>query len=225
MTNFFLRFFYSQIFVPLPTPTTSFSGQTVIITGSNTGLGLEAARHVVRLGVAKLILAVRDVAKGESAADDIRRTTEVDRSVIEVWPLDLGDYDSVKQFLERVKGLDRLDALLQNAGLITGKFVVTPGGDEIHIAVHIVGAVLLGLGVLPKLRETGKRFEKKAILSFVGSDTHYVAQPGVLKAAGEDGSLFEVLNKEENMAGRCVYFCISYKGGNSRISLVRATRC
>ncbi|ERF74162.1 hypothetical protein EPUS_09246 [Endocarpon pusillum Z07020] len=62
-----LSLLYSQFFVKLPIPIHSFSGQTIIVTGSNTGLGREAANHIVRLGVSKVILAVRKIRKGEDA--------------------------------------------------------------------------------------------------------------------------------------------------------------
>jgi retinol dehydrogenase-12 len=46
-------------FAHLPYPTKKFTGQTIIVTSSNVGLGLEAARHFVRLDAAKVIIAVR----------------------------------------------------------------------------------------------------------------------------------------------------------------------
>ncbi|KAI1332487.1 putative short-chain dehydrogenase [Xylariaceae sp. FL0255] len=58
MTNFF----YSQLFVKIPFPTGSYAGKTIVITGSNIGLGKEAARHYVRLGVSPMILAEVDMA-------------------------------------------------------------------------------------------------------------------------------------------------------------------
>lgn len=72
---YLLRFIYNQLFVHLPVPTASFEGQPVIITGSNVGLGLEAARHVVRLGASKLILACHSTVKGEAAQRDIEEST------------------------------------------------------------------------------------------------------------------------------------------------------
>jgi NAD(P)-dependent dehydrogenase (short-subunit alcohol dehydrogenase family) len=51
----------------IPLPTTSFKGQTIIVTGSNTGLGLEAARHFVRLDAPRVIIAIRSIKKGEDA--------------------------------------------------------------------------------------------------------------------------------------------------------------
>ena len=81
---YLLGFIYSQLFVHLPIPTASFERQTVIITGSNVGLGLETARHVVRLGASKLILACRSTVEGEAAQRDIEESTGCAPCTIEV---------------------------------------------------------------------------------------------------------------------------------------------
>jgi hypothetical protein len=65
--NALLSFLRSQLLINLPTPTASFTGKTVIVTGSNIGLGKEAARHFARLGASTTNLAVRDVPKGDAA--------------------------------------------------------------------------------------------------------------------------------------------------------------
>ena len=62
-----MGFFYSQFFIKPKYPTQSFACQTVIITGSNVGLGLEAARHISRLQAVQIILAVRNPDAGEAA--------------------------------------------------------------------------------------------------------------------------------------------------------------
>ncbi|RMD39841.1 hypothetical protein DV735_g5285, partial [Chaetothyriales sp. CBS 134920] len=65
---------YSQLFVTPPYPTASFEGQTIIVTGSNVGLGKEAARYIARFKASKLILGFRNTAAGEEAKDDIVRS-------------------------------------------------------------------------------------------------------------------------------------------------------
>jgi hypothetical protein len=73
LLGFAFSYFNSQLFVtPSIPPTADFTGQTIIITGSNIGLGLEAARQLVHLKATLIILAVRDVRKGESAKDIAR---------------------------------------------------------------------------------------------------------------------------------------------------------
>lgn len=96
-------------------PTTDCTGKTIIVTGANIGLGKEAARHFVRLNASRVILACRTVSKGEAARADIEATTQ--RSgVVDVWPLDLEDYDSIRSFAQHAATLDRLDVMLENAG-------------------------------------------------------------------------------------------------------------
>ena len=98
MLRFLSQFLYSQFFVTPPYPAYDFTGQTVIVTGSNTGLGLEAARHFARLNCAKLILAVRTKSKGEEAKESILASTKRTSDCIEVWDLDLSSTASVKAF-------------------------------------------------------------------------------------------------------------------------------
>jgi retinol dehydrogenase-12 len=106
----------SQLLVSLPVPTASFANETVIITGANTGLGREAAKHIVRLGASKVILAVRTVSKGEDARKYIEKETKK-TGVMEVWQLDMSSTESIKAFSQRANSLERLDVLIANAGI------------------------------------------------------------------------------------------------------------
>jgi NAD(P)-dependent dehydrogenase (short-subunit alcohol dehydrogenase family) len=72
------------------------AGGMYIVTGANSGLGFEAAKHYVTLGAAKVIMAVRNVVAGEKAKADIEAATGgVAAGIAEVWPLDLASYESV----------------------------------------------------------------------------------------------------------------------------------
>jgi len=192
--------FHSQLLVRIPYPKSDFSGQTIIVTGSNTGLGLEAARHLVRLGASKVILAVRTKAKGEAAAADILASTRAAKNVIDVWELDLSSYDSIKAFGKRVQQLERLDALIQNAGVLSLEYKIT-NGEEAHLAVNVIGAVLLGLLVLPKLRESAAKFNTRTRLSFVGSDAMYMAKGKGLNTE----NLFDRLRRKEGLSAGDLY--------------------
>ncbi|KAI3401908.1 hypothetical protein diail_6467 [Diaporthe ilicicola] len=168
-----MSFFYSQLFVKPAYPTRMLNGQTVIVTGSNTGLGKEAARHFARLGAAKLILAVRNIKAGEAAKADIEKTTQCPAGTVEVWPLDLGDYASVKAFAARAaKDLDRVDVLCENAGIATHKKRVVEG-HESTITVNVVSTFLLALLMLPKLKDTARRHKGASpTLTIVSSEVH-----------------------------------------------------
>jgi hypothetical protein len=92
-------------------------GKTAIVTGSNTGLGLECARQLLDLGLSKLIIAVRDESKGEIARQDLSKNRTLKEGGIEVWRLDCLSYDSVIKFAERAKSLEHLDIVVLNAGV------------------------------------------------------------------------------------------------------------
>ena len=82
----------TQTFDFHPTPAL-LTGRTVIITGANIGLGYETAIHLGRLEPERLILAVRDVAKGERAAAEIADKAGLAPGKVEVWQLDLAETD------------------------------------------------------------------------------------------------------------------------------------
>lgn len=151
-----IAFMRSQLFSIPPYPTKKYTGQTIIVTGSNAGLGLEASRHFVRLDAAKVILAVRNLEKGESARKSIEQSTGR-KGVAEVWQLDLAQYESVKDFAKRAQGLERLDVLVENAGILTDQFRMMEE-NESTITTNVVSTVLHSLLLLPKLRETGAKF-------------------------------------------------------------------
>ena len=104
-------------------------GRTVIVTGSNVGLGLEAARHFAQMSPKKLILAVRTVEKGEESKQDILNSAP--NAKIEVWKLDLSSMQSVQEFAARVKqDLSRLDLACLNAGIATSQWNTTRMGTN-----------------------------------------------------------------------------------------------
>jgi NAD(P)-dependent dehydrogenase (short-subunit alcohol dehydrogenase family) len=163
---------YEQIFATPEYPTTDCTGRTIIVTGANTGLGKEAARHLVKLNAERVIITSRDASKGEAAAKDIEQTTGR-KGVVEVWDLDLESYDNVKAFGERVKTLQRLDAIIENAGKNTMKYFEV-AGNESTITVNVVSTFLLALLVLPKLQETATLYNIVPTLTIVSSDVHYM---------------------------------------------------
>lgn len=168
-----MGFYYSQFFVKPAFPTQSFAGQTVIITGANVGLGLEAARHIARLQASKVILAVRNQAGGEDAKQEIERSTGRP-GICEVWELDLASYASVMSFANRASSeLARLDVVVENAAMATADFALAEGHER-TITVNVLNNLLLSLLLLPKLRETAKKHPDSAPprLTVVVSETH-----------------------------------------------------
>jgi retinol dehydrogenase 12 len=169
----FFEMIRSHIFDTLPQPNNDFTGKTIIVTGANSGLGLEAARHLVRLNATKVILAVRNKTKGQAAADDIHTSTGKS-NVAEVWELDLVSYASVQAFAERAnKELKQLHVVVQNAGILQRTFAKAED-NEAHITVNVISTLMLGILLLPKLRETAQSTGQDTVLTFVGSWMHNV---------------------------------------------------
>lgn len=189
---FITTLLHSQLFVTPPYPTYDASGQTVIITGSNTGLGFEAARHFARLNCAKLILAVRTISKGEKARESILETTKRTSNCIEVWPLDLTKSESVKIFARRLETLDRVDVLIENAGITVPTFALEEG-HESTIKVNVISTFLLALLALPKMRDTASKYQTTPHLGIVSSELHRLAPAGEVK----DSDVYATLNDKE----------------------------
>ena len=220
--SFLLQVLWSQLFFTPPYPTADFSGQTVIVTGSNVGLGLEAARHVARLNCAKLILAVRNVSKGEQAKESILASTKRTSDCVEVWPLDLSSSESVKAFAKRAEGLERVDVLVENAGLSAGGWEVMEGMES-SVQVNVINTFLLALLMLPKLRATGERFGTTPHLEIVSSEAHFMAS---FKERNED-DIYAKLNDEKAFDLFERYERSLYKASSRKIANLfsAGTRC
>lgn len=165
-------FLRSQYFVTLPVPTDSWQSKTVIVTGANTGLGLEAARHFARLGASKVIIAVRSASKGEKAKESIIASEKCSPDTIEVWSLDLQSYDSVKAFAKQCETLPRIDAVVENAGIATDQFKLAEG-HESTITTNVISTFLLALLLLPQLKATAQKYNTRPHLTIVSSEVHF----------------------------------------------------
>ncbi|KAK7996414.1 Catalase [Apiospora arundinis] len=147
----FLTFFRRQLtFTPTPVDGVDLSGQTGVVTGANVGVGLECCRQLLDLGLSKLILAVRDDAKGQTAAAELAKDRDATHVAIEVWKLDLSDYDSVVAFADRAKTLATLDIVIMNAAVIPFQFNLNPKTKhEEGFQVTYLSTTLLTLLLLP----------------------------------------------------------------------------
>jgi retinol dehydrogenase 12 len=191
--GFLTTFLYSQFFVTPKYPDYDFSGQTVIVTGSNGGLGFEAAQHIVRLNAAKVIIACRTLSKGEEAKEKILSSTKRKDDCIEVWKLNLSATESVKEFAKQAEALDRLDAVIENAG-VSNEDWRFDGDVEQTIQVNVISTILLALLLLPKLRETAQRYATTAHLEVVTSEMHQITK----FEAGKTGNVYERLAEQAN---------------------------
>ena len=124
------------------TDLTAWRGRTVVITGGNSGIGLEAARALDRAG-ARVVLACRDVARAQAVAGGMA-----------VRELDLADLDSVARFAE---GTERVDALVCNAGVMGGPFLCTTQGHERQMGTNHLGHAALVARLFPLLEQAAGR--------------------------------------------------------------------
>jgi NAD(P)-dependent dehydrogenase (short-subunit alcohol dehydrogenase family) len=131
------------------------TGRSVIVTGANSGIGRAAARALADHG-ARVVLAVRDTAKGEAAAATMPGTTEVRR-------LDLASLASVREFAAGWDG--DLDLLVNNAGVMVPPFSRTADGFELQFGTNHLGHFALTnlllehvTGRVVTVSSTGHRF-------------------------------------------------------------------
>ena len=165
-------FLYRQLtFTPDVVSGISLAGKTAIVTGSNTGVGLEVSRQFLDLGVGKLILAVRNEAKGEAAAAELSQGRSLEDSVIEVWKLDLDSYDSIVAFADRAKTLDRLDIAVLNAGLVLTKHDINENtGHDETIQVNYLSTALLMSLLLPIAKAKRANQDEPTRITLTSSD-------------------------------------------------------
>ena len=156
---------YSEANVPAQT------GKTVFITGANTGIGYEAARVFAEKG-ARVLLGCRDEAKAEAALASIReRSPDAEVHWVE---LDLASLDSVKRASDQVLTEDRLDVLVNNAGVMMPPKTLTADGFELQFGVNHLGHFALTGHLLAKLLgQNGARVVNVSSLAHRNGRIHY----------------------------------------------------
>jgi NAD(P)-dependent dehydrogenase (short-subunit alcohol dehydrogenase family) len=142
-------------------------GRTFLITGANTGIGLETARALAGRG-ARLYLACRSEAAGRRTIEEL--STQTGNRSLELLSLDLGDLDSVRHCAETFLATgEPLHVLINNAGL-AGAHGVTASGFEIAFGTNHIGPFLLTALLLDRLRASAP-----ARIVNVASVAHYNA--------------------------------------------------
>lgn len=117
-------------------------GRTVIVTGANSGLGKATAAALAAAG-AQVVLACRNVAKGEAAAESMTGKVEVRR-------LDLADLTSVREFADAVSSVD---VLVNNAGVMAIPYAQTADGFEMQFGTNHLGHFALTGLLLPRITQ------------------------------------------------------------------------
>jgi NAD(P)-dependent dehydrogenase (short-subunit alcohol dehydrogenase family) len=153
------------------------TGRVALVTGANSGIGYETASALAEHG-AHVVLACRDPERARRAYDKLEN--DLDRSSLEVLPLDLSDQASVRSaatsFLDTHA---RLDLLINNAGVMGVPHTITADGFELHMATNHLGHFALTGLLLDRLATT----ERSRIVS-VSSNVHRMGRLRLDDVAG-----------------------------------------
>ena len=126
-------------------------GRIFLVTGANTGIGLEIAKALAAKG-ARVLMGCRDSVKAHAAMDQIRAATPgADLAYV---PLDQADISSVRQAADQAAAEPRLDVLINNAGIMIPPLARTAQGAESQFGVNHLGTFALTALLLPKLART-----------------------------------------------------------------------
>mmetsp|Transcript_65785 Transcript_65785/g.175215 ORF Transcript_65785/g.175215 Transcript_65785/m.175215 type:complete len:374 (-) Transcript_65785:30-1151(-) len=154
----------------------SLAGRTVLVTGANTGLGLEVATQCARAG-ATVILACRDAAKADAAVRTILEATGAPAPAVRAVRLDLADLQQVEQAADELLGLDALDVVVNNAGVATQfpQPALTVDDIERTFQANFLGHFHLVRRLLPLLERTAARSGRPSRIVHLSSGAHRAA--------------------------------------------------
>ena len=128
------------------------NGKTVIITGANTGIGRETALDIAMRG-ARVIIACRNENKALDALNYIKTGSANDNVVFK--QLDLASLSSVRRFASEVlREEERIDVLINNAGVMFTPHLLTENGFEMQFGVNHLGHFLLTMLLLDRIKDT-----------------------------------------------------------------------
>ncbi|MHB8328178.1 MAG: SDR family oxidoreductase [Acidimicrobiales bacterium] len=165
------------------------TGKTVVITGGNSGIGLETAVALSGAG-ARVVITARHGGRGAAAVAEITRRSGSDAAELVVF--DLGDLASVRSgAAEILATCDRIDVLVNNAGVVLSERRETPDGLEATFAVNHLGHFLLTELLLDRLKASAP-----ARVVNVASTAHKGARRGLD---------FDDLQSQQQYSGMRVY--------------------
>jgi len=128
------------------------TGKTVVVTGGNSGIGKQTALNLARAG-ARVVVTARDAARGETAVSDLRAHNV--SGEVELVVFDLGDLASVRSGAAEILAIcDRIDVLVNNAGVVLSERRESADGFEATFAVNHLGPFLLTEALLDRMKES-----------------------------------------------------------------------
>jgi len=148
------------------------TGKTIVITGANSGIGKATALALARSG-AKVVITARDPSKGEAALSTLRSVSRNAQGELVLF--DLGDLDEVRSGASQILALcDRIDVLVNNAGVVLSQRRETVDGFEATFAINHRGPFLLTQLLTERLQESAP-----ARIVNVASTAHKEARHGL----------------------------------------------
>lgn len=154
------------------------TGQTVIVTGATSGIGLSLSRQLLTLKVSTIVFAVRNIEKGEMLKQSLRTEPTIASANhganIKVMKLEMEDPDSVQAFATAfLNEFPELHLVMLNAGLSAFKKEMTKTGHEKNIQVNYLSNVLLTFRLLPLMETSASRAGRPGRITWTGSRTHH----------------------------------------------------
>lgn len=146
--------------------------KTFLVTGANTGIGYQTAKAFGKLG-AKVIIAARDPDKGADALARLQDETKSKRFSLQI--IDLADLSSIRRAATDLASEERIDVLVNNAGLGTTNHQKTKDGFEIVMGTNHLGTFALTTALMQKIKETALTHGEARIIN-VGSTAHQFAR-------------------------------------------------
>ncbi|KAJ9651156.1 hypothetical protein H2198_009557 [Neophaeococcomyces mojaviensis] len=212
----------------MPTPKMSLEGKTILITGTNTGLGFETAKKLAALGPKKLIITTRSLSKGEQTLKEIAKymagsAATTQQTEIVPLTLDMGTLDAVESFVKTLETTnDRLDGAILNAGVNSSVYHVGPDGYEDTIQVNAISTTHLAVLLLPLLTSTAKATNTQTHLTFISSRTATRVSTAEIAPYSSSSSPLKFMSQPDNfppgmMGGQARY-------GQSKLLLEYAMR-
>lgn len=180
---------------PLP-PDINLHGKTALITGATAGIGLEAARQLIKLHVSHLILAVRNASKGEACKQELQLLKIYAK--ITVLELDMDNYNSVQNFAKKLqREVPSVNIILLNAGIGLLKLERSPSGHERVTQVNYLSNALLIAELLPYLKASAEKTGQPSRITWVGSRMYFATSLEKRAPMEGDESVLEHMDAKE----------------------------
>ena len=158
----------------------SLAGKVVLITGGNAGLGKETVLQLAKHGPKEIFLAARTPSKAEAAIAEVKKA--VPNSRVSFLQLDLTSFAAVKKAADEFKSRsNRLDILINNAGIMAVPWSMTEDGYEIQFGTNHMGHALLTKLLMPTLLKTAEEPGSDVRVVNLSSEGHQMAPgPGIV---------------------------------------------